>query len=146
MKKIFVIVFLFLFFGCVHQNSFGKEEFLVMRVVDGDTVELFGGETLRLIGIDTPERGEPCFNEAKQKLAELVEGKTVFIEKDVEEKDKYGRLLGYLYVGDAFVNLEMVESGFAFSFEYGLSTRYSKEFFFAEENAKLLKEGCLWSD
>ena len=146
MKKLLLILILIIFtFGCTQQTNFEKEEALVLRVVDGDTVELFGGEKVRLIGIDSTERGEECFEEAKQKLKVLVEGKTVLLEKDIEERDKYERLLAYIYVDELFVNLKMVEEGFANAFPFELSTRYSKDFAFAEEKAQKEQKGCLWN-
>jgi micrococcal nuclease len=103
----------------------GQPTYLVLRVVDGDTIELDNGQKLRYIGIDTPEtvdprRGVQCFGrEASNKNKELVEGKTVRLEKDVSETDRFGRLLRYVYVqtsqGEVFVNDLMVREGFALS-------------------------------
>src|SRR3989344_572525 len=80
------------------------ESVKVVRVVDGDTIEIEGGQIILYIGIDTPETVHPqktveCFGrEASRKNKELVEGKFVQLEKDVSEVDKYGRLLRYVYV------------------------------------------------
>jgi len=146
MEKILcVLIILILLSGCLKEKVFEQEQVLVIRVIDGDTVELFGGQKVRLIGIDSTERGEKCYTEAKEKLISLVESKTVLIEKDVEEFDKYERLLGYLFIEKLFVNLEMIESGNAKAFEYGQSNRYAKEFEQAEENAQKQKLGCLWN-
>jgi endonuclease YncB( thermonuclease family) len=94
----------------------------VTRVVDGDTIHVLidGVEyRLRYIGIDTPEtkhptRGvEPFGPEASQANSELVEGRTVWLEKDVSETDRYGRLLRYVYVNDLMVNEELLRRGLA---------------------------------
>jgi micrococcal nuclease len=94
----------------------------VMRVVDGDTIEVrFRGreEDLRYIGIDTPETvapGEPvqCFGPRASNLNHrLVEGRTVRLAFDAERRDVYGRLLAYVYLGDRFVNAVLVRLGFA---------------------------------
>lgn len=88
----------------------------VMRVVDGDTIDvrLSGSkETVRYIGIDTPERVECYYREATAKNAELVAGKEVRLVKDVSETDRYERLLRYVYSGDLFVNAELVRLGYA---------------------------------
>src|SRR4030042_2567140 len=83
-----------------------NEGILVTRVIDGDTIEIEGGQKVRYIGIDTPEKVDPrpsvqCYGkEAAAKNKELVEGKRVRLEKDVSETDKYGRLLRYVFVGD----------------------------------------------
>jgi len=148
MKKfLFALILITLVFGCTQkETNFEKEETLVMRVIDGDTVQLFGGETVRLIGIDSTEKGEECFEEAREKLQELVERKTVLLEKDIEERDKYGRLLAYLYVDNVFVNLKMVEEGFAYAFEFEPTTRYSQDFAIAQKTALKEQKGCLWSN
>jgi endonuclease YncB( thermonuclease family) len=73
----------------------------VTRVIDGDTIEVdiqSQSYRVRYIGIDTPEVGQPCSEEATQKNRELVEGKLVWLEKDISETDIYGRLLRYVYV------------------------------------------------
>ncbi len=93
----------------------------VVGVTDGDTidVELGGGiEHVRYIGIDTPESNpdQPleCFGpEASDANEELVAGETVTLEFGPERRDRYGRLLAYVSVGDLLVNAELVRRGFA---------------------------------
>lgn len=85
----------------------------VTRVIDGDTIVIEGGYHVRYIGIDTPEREQPYYEEAKQYNEELVDGKTVRLEKDVTNKDRFDRLLRYVYVGSVFVNAELVRQGYA---------------------------------
>ncbi len=99
-------------------------EYRVARVVDGDTVELDGGERVRYIGIDTPEsvdsrKSVECFGrEAAERNRVLVEGKSVRLERDVSDRDRYGRLLRYVYVGKALVNEQLVAEGFAVASAY----------------------------
>src|SRR3954462_11402726 len=74
----------------------------VTRVIDGDTidVEMSGvSYRVRYIGMNTPERDEACYQEAKDANAVLVSGKTVTLVKDTSETDVYGRLLRYIYAG-----------------------------------------------
>ena len=94
----------------------------VVRVVDGDTIHVrFNDRTekVRYIGMDTPEthhptRGEePGGREATAVNRRLVEGKTVQLELDVQERDRYRRLLAYVYVGNLMVNAELVRLGYA---------------------------------
>jgi micrococcal nuclease len=94
----------------------------VLRIVDGDTIEVsIDGreEDVRYIGIDTPESVAPdqpveCFGkEASRVNAALVEGEQVRLVFDAELRDKYGRLLAYVYVGKQFVNAELVRRGYA---------------------------------
>src|SRR3954454_954405 len=97
---------------------------VVTRVVDGDTIHVsLGGqdETVRYIGIDTPESVKPgtpvqCFAKAASAANErLVEGRRVRLSYDAERRDRYGRLLAYVYRADddAFVNARLVQDGYA---------------------------------
>jgi len=108
---------------------------LVTRVIDGDTIEVDIAGTLykvRYVGIDTPELDDkrPKFGalaqEATRYNRQLVSGKTVRLEKDVSETDKYGRLLRYVYIGDIFVNAELVRQGFAWVKVYEPDTKYQE--------------------
>ncbi|GAB4264922.1 MAG: hypothetical protein Kow0080_04540 [Candidatus Promineifilaceae bacterium] len=91
----------------------------VVNVIDGDTVDVVmgtNGETYRLryIGVDTPERDEPFYQEATEANRAMVAGQTVILVKDVSETDRYGRLLRYVYLQDGtFVNAELVRQGYA---------------------------------
>lgn len=124
-------------------------EFKVARVIDGDTIEIAGGERVRYIGIDTPETVDPrkpvqCFGvEASNKNKDLVGGETVRLEKDITDRDKYNRLLRYVWVGETFVNLELVKQGFAFSYSYPPDIKYQDQFLKAQEEAEENKRG-LW--
>jgi micrococcal nuclease len=96
----------------------------VARVIDGDTFEIETGEKVRLIGIDAPESVHPtkedeCYGETSSKvLKELIEGKSVYLEKDVSETDRYGRLLRYVYLDGQSINQYLVKEGFAFASSY----------------------------
>ena len=97
----------------------------VTDVVDGDTIHaLVGGEeeSVRYIGIDTPEVdpqiGVECFGaQASRRNRELVTGERVRLVFGAEPRDRYGRLLAYVYVGDEFVNAELVRGGYARTLE-----------------------------
>jgi len=96
----------------------------VTQVIDGDTIVIEGGYHVRYIGIDAPEKDESYYLEAKQANEELVEGKKVRLEKDISNKDKYGRLLRYVYVDGTFVNAEMVRQGYACAKAYLPDVKY----------------------
>jgi len=122
-------------------------EATVVQVIDGDTIEVsISGMIYRVryIGIDTPETSEPFYLEATTKNAELVSGKTVRLEKDVSETDKYGRLLRYVYIGDLFVNAELVRSGYAKAVTYEPDTKFQSFFESLEQEAKLAFRG-MWA-
>jgi endonuclease YncB( thermonuclease family) len=86
---------------------------LVTRVVDGDTVELGNGESVRVVGIDTPERGECGYDEAAANLERLVLGRQVRLRVSDEDRDHYGRLLRYLDVDGLDAGLEQIKEGLA---------------------------------
>jgi micrococcal nuclease len=103
----------------------------VLRVVDGDTIEVAldgDAEDVRYIGVDTPETvkpGEPvqCFGpQASAFNHRLVDGETVRLVFDRELRDVYGRLLAYVYVGDRFVNAALVRGGYARTLEIAPNT------------------------
>ena len=130
------------------QTSLQTSNVKVVRVIDGDTVELETGETLRYIGIDTPETKHPkkpvqCYGEeAYQVNKKLVEGKTVRIVKDISEVDKYKRLLRYVYVATQaspsgiLVNDYLVRNGFAFASTFPPDVKYSEQFIEAQREAR----------
>lgn len=122
----------------------------VIKVIDGDTVEIEGGEKIRYIGIDTPEtkhptKGVECFGkEAFAKNKELVEGKEIRLEKDVSETDRYGRLLRFVYIGDIFVNDYLLRQGYAHASTYPPDVKMAEQFRAAEKEARENNRG-LWS-
>jgi len=125
---------------------------LVTRVIDGDTIEVNIAGTIykiRYIGIDTPElddkRAEYCAlaQEATRYNRQLVKGKTIRLEKDVSETDKYGRLLRYVYADDTFVNAELVRKGLAWAKAYEPDTKYQEILEKAEAAARQDKIG-IW--
>jgi micrococcal nuclease len=103
----------------------GAEIGKVIRVIDGDTVELASGERVRYLGIDTPEVSPlECFaEEATQRNVELVEGVEVQMFTDGEDKDQYGRLLRYVYANGVFVNGQLVWEGYAEAESFGSEPR-----------------------
>ena len=118
------------------EESQVRETHKAVRIIDGDTVELENGERLRLIGIDAPESGQRYFSEARGRLAEFVLNKEVALEKDVSDKDEYGRLLRHVWFGDTFVNLEMVRLGYARALTIPPDLKYKDLFLDAERQAR----------
>jgi endonuclease YncB( thermonuclease family) len=118
---------------------------LVKEVVDGDTIILSGGRTVRLIGINAPEHEMYFFEEARDALKAIVYGREVILEKDVSETDRYGRLLRYVYADGLFVNLEIVNRGFANSYTYPPDVKYTDKFLEAERHARGHELG-LWEE
>lgn len=88
--------------------------FTVVSVYDGDTFKLKGGDKLRLLAIDTPEKGDLFFQQAKARLEQLVLGNIVEIEYGVRRRDKYGRLLGFVRLDSLLVNELLISEGLAY--------------------------------
>lgn len=131
---------------CVWQTS-PRQQAQVLEVIDGDTIRVeVAGEQykVRYIGIDTPERDQPFYAEASQVNAELVEGQTVLLVKDVSETDQYGRLLRYVFVGDTFVNYELLSRGYAAAVTFPPDVACEAMFRQAESEARQAQRG-LWA-
>ena len=131
----------------------------VARVTDGDTVVLSTGADLRYIGIDTPETrrrkgnawvevDEPFGAEARRMNEELVLGKPVRVEFDRERRDKYGRVLGYVWIdeggSEVMVQEELLRQGLAFLYTFPPNVKYVDRLKAAQDEARREKKG-LWS-
>ncbi|RLJ01247.1 MAG: hypothetical protein DRP10_04455 [Candidatus Aenigmatarchaeota archaeon] len=112
------------------------EKNTISKVIDGDTVKLQTGETVRLLGINAPEKGQVYYKESASRLRELIEGKKVFLEKDVEDKDKYGRLLRYIFLNGENINVKLVREGLATVYIISPNVKYETELREAENKAK----------
>ena len=143
--------------GCVSEpNSNGSqlddglEQALVLRVIDGDTVELEDGRVVRYLGIDTPETVHPekpieCYGpESTERNRELVEWKVVDLQSDVIDKDSYGRLLRYVFEGGTFVNGVLVWEGYASAKSYGEELRLYQTLVQLQRSSEELGAG-LWT-
>jgi micrococcal nuclease len=126
----------------------------VIKVIDGDTVKLANGQSLRYIGVDTPEikikrnsrfiyQPQPFALEAKKLNAQLVQNKYISVEFDVEKTDRYGRLLGYCFVNNVFVNAKLVEEGFAVTYTMPPNVQYADTFLSLQTKARLSRKG-MW--
>lgn len=134
----------------------------VKDVVDGDTIKLATGELVRYLGIDTPEvrkriKGrwhiinEPFSKEAFELNQKLVGGREVRLELDLEHRDRYGRLLAYVYTresetdGFTFVNAELLKAGLARVMVRLPNDRYAELFYSIEREARTARR-ALWKD
>jgi endonuclease YncB( thermonuclease family) len=146
-----LIILIFIFFLPIYLYA---TSCTVTQVIDGDTFYCLpkssiagvkthkdGSISVRLYGIDAPEKDQPYGLEARNSLKDLVEGKTV--ELDVKNIDRYGRAVAYVYVSGLNVNLEQVKRGFAWAYREYLDTPYASEFYSAEKEARD-KELGLW--
>ncbi len=119
----------------------------VIRVIDGDTVAIRSGGSVRLIGIDTPETGRCYTQEATQRQQTLTAGQTVWLEADSsqDDRDRYGRLLRYIWLPDGrMVNALLVAEGYAYEYTFREPYQYTEAFMQLEHEAQLAGLG-LWN-
>lgn len=127
-----------------------ENTYRVTKVIDGDTIHLENGEKVRYIGINTPETKHPTKGvemygkEAYEANRRIVEGKTVKIELDVEQRDRYGRLLAYVWVDKTFVNAWLVENGYAQVMTVPPNVKYQDLFLKLQKQAREKNIG-LWA-
>lgn len=154
-KLLFVAVILFFLVAC--SNSSASETYCkVTRVLDGDTfhcvpdanitnakVHKDGTVSIRMRGIDAPEKRQAYGMEAKESLKSLIEGKTVKL--DIKDIDRYGRVVAYVFVFNMNVNLEQVKRGYAWAYTEFLDRPYASEFYSAEKEARSQRLG-LWNE
>lgn len=139
-------------------TSIASVSYLVTQVVDGDTIKILMNnqtETIRLIGIDTPETVDPrkpvqCFGqEASDRAKDILLGQKVILEADVTqgERDKYGRLLRYVFLEDGrLFNKLMISEGYAHEYTYNSNPyKYQLKFQEAERGARENQRG-LWAE
>jgi micrococcal nuclease len=153
---LFLFAFALLLSSCSNESlNASPNSATVKRVVDGDTIEIaIGGKTerVRLIGVDTPEtkhptKGVECYGPEASAYTEqlLPKGTALRVERDIEARDKYGRLLLYVYTADSnvFVNLDLVMNGYARPMVFEPNTAHKADFAQAATQAELRNVG-LW--
>lgn len=116
----------------------------VDMVISGDSFTLTHGQTVKLIGIEAPQSWEACSVQATDRLSTLIEGETVYLEKDVSETDGDNRLLRYAHINNMFINYNLVYDGYAYVDISYPDTKYASALTAAEDNARRYDRGCLW--
>ena len=140
--------------SCTNADILQADVATIVSVVDGDTIVLKvqnQTETVRLLGIDTPETVHPskpieCFGPEASAFAKatLVKGSTVKLLRDVEPRDRYQRLLVYLFLADGTLfNQLLIDRGFARTLSIEPNTAFASQFAWHESNAKNRRVG-LW--
>ncbi len=118
----------------------------VTRVVDGDSLECDPVGRIRLLGIDAPELAQQPFGATSLEALErmIPEGSRVWLEEDVEPRDRYGRALRYVWAGDEMVNWAMVRGGYAVLLTYPPNVRHVESLQAAQDAARSDRSG-LWA-
>jgi micrococcal nuclease len=141
-QRIFLQVVLVLaVMDCIQQ----ADTITCTAVIDGDTISLENGEIVRLIGIDAPELSQPGGEMSRQYLAQLILGKKITLDKGYEDRDKYNRLLRFVYIGRLCVNEEMIRQGYAEARYLSPDDPIRGYFIQLEIEAEIAGAG-LWSD
>ncbi len=142
-KKPIIILTLFITSAIFYYHitdSTQTQTFQVSRIIDGDTIKTSSGITIRLIGINTPEKSQLFYTEAKNYLTTLIQNKTIQVE--TYGTDKYSRTLAYIFLDDKNINEQILKQGLATLYYYEKDSHY-KTLKQAEEFARLNQKG-LW--
>ncbi|MCK4650530.1 thermonuclease family protein [Candidatus Pacearchaeota archaeon] len=142
--KQIIIAILFVTSGLFYYNltdtTTNLQTTKVTQIIDGDTIKLQNSQTLRLLGINTPEKNMPYYQEAKQFLINLIQNKSIQIEP--HGTGKYGRTLAYIFIDNKNINRELLSQGLATLYYYDKDSHYNK-LKLSEEQARLNQIG-LW--
>lgn len=137
------------------ENKFGFEKVKVKRVIDGDTIELSDSRIIRLLGINTPEdtKEKEIYGDiATSYVKDLIEGKYVYLESDVEDKDKYGRYIRNVWIDlpitinetnmkECLLNVILLDKGIAKPMTVSPNIKYSELYNSISQSAKNEKKG-----
>ena len=140
--KWFMFVILLLS-GCAASATNTRENALVTEVTDGDTIVVAGGERVRILGINAPERGEKGYKEARAFLQENVLNKEVILESDGANRDRYDRLLRHVWHNSKLTAEALAHEGLARAKYFDKNQEYREQIAAAEQEAITAKKG-LW--
>jgi len=151
MRRVAVIAALILFILPLRLTLAKEQEYLVSKVIDGDTILLENGSVVHYLGANAPQLkgkeggGEFFAREALRENKSLVLLKKVHLEFDAQKKDEEGRLLAYVFVKDLFVNAELIRLGYARAAVSPPNVRY-KDLFLKYEGEAKQKYAGLWQE
>ncbi|MCX5898710.1 MAG: thermonuclease family protein [Proteobacteria bacterium] len=120
------------------------EQLVVKKVLSGELIKLSGEEKVRYIGVDAPGEENFFFEESRQANKKLVDRKQITIEYDVRRKDGNGDLLGYVYAGDVFVNVQLLKNGFGIAYIVPPNQKYADLFISLQKEARKKRRG-IWA-
>jgi micrococcal nuclease len=151
-KRYLILVFILLlllirFVDEIDNDTFPADRFTVTAVLDGDTVEITGGDKIRLLSIDCPERGDLYYDSATAYLAGLIMGKTIEVDYSHRRRDGYGRILGYIYLDSVFVNAAILEQGLGhiYLFDDNIGDKDKIELLLDAQNRAMTSGRGVWS-
>ncbi len=141
------LIFLYDYENRIDPPQFKLPDNAVMKVIDGDTIQLADNTIVRLLGINAPEQEEDCYEEAKERLSNLLLSYEVRLESDpaAPDTDIYGRKLRYIFLDNQNINLILLQEGLVRTYFLNQSLKYQTEFIAAEQRAIENQIGCLWN-
>ncbi len=150
--RLFAIALCLLLMGCQKPEVPQGNTVKVERAISGQTIEVISTadkiawlEQIRLIGIEAPDiKQEPWGKQAREKLQQLIGGKQVLLESDVEIKDRFDRKLAYLWQDGVLLNEVLVKEGYALAAVRSPNTKYQQRLVSAQEWARIMGRG-LWN-
>jgi endonuclease YncB( thermonuclease family) len=126
----------------------GVKQVVVRKAFDGDSGKLADGREYRLVGIDTPEKGRQYADEARALAKKMLDGRKVFLEVATEPKDRYNRILAWMWIGEGsrrkLVNEEIIRAGLAYVYKIKPNVRYIDRLIAAQREARAAGRG-VWS-
>jgi len=151
-KFVVLILLLVLIQSCQPETTPQGKIVKVTQVVSGNTLEVIGLEEqrnfnsrVRLIGVDAPDlQQQPWGQTARQQLAEIVQGNTVLLEFDVQEKDNFGRYQAYVWYDKVLLNEFLVTQGYVLAVARNPNDKYTQQLNRAQESARLMGRG-IWN-
>lgn len=148
-KLIVILCLLFLLTACDNNEQKLLIKAKVNRVVSGQSLEVMIIDTpfkVRLNGIDAPDlKQNPWGEKAKQKLKELVDKKTIYLETNLDKKDRYNRIIAYVWQDDVLINEELIAQGYVLANVDFINDKYTKRFRYAQDYARIMANG-LWDN
>lgn len=135
---IFIVLSVYALLGCIEEDTYkstsAQKTVLnkVVHIVDGDTIDVIINakkERVRLLYINTPERGQEGYEEANEAMRDLVMGKMVRLESEGRDRGRYDRLLRHVFLDGELINVKMIELGHTqYWTKYGKSNKYHQEY------------------
>lgn len=148
-KLIVILCLLFLLTACDNNEQKSLIKAKVNRVVSGQSLEVMIIDTpfkVRLNGIDAPDlKQNPWGEKAKQKLKELVDKKTIYLETNLDKKDRYNRIIAYVWQDDILINEELIAQGYVLANVDFINDKDTKRFRYAQDYARIMANG-LWDN
>jgi len=150
-RRLSALLTVFFLFGCAPALP---HDAIVRRIIDGDTIQLTSGQMVRYLGIDAPEvrrregtrwvmDPQPFSEAATEANRRMVQGQRIHLEYDARTRDRFGRLLAYVSVGETMVNEELLKEGYARRLVIPPEEKYTNRLRAAEDEARRERRG-LW--